>query len=325
MTPGGVVTVLHSFTRGTDGASPNDGVIQATDGNFYGTTYIGGSSDQGTIYSMTSDGDVTGLHSFTSGSDGAYPLVGLIQGSDGNLYGTTWLGGASDNGTVFKASTAGEVTILHAFRSDTGWYPSRLLQAADGNFYGTVYGDDIFAGGYIFAMTPDGAIAVLHSFSWIGTTGGSGPCGGLIQGNDGNFYGATCYGGIPHEDGRGTLFRFTVPSTAAPILAESFPGRSTPESIVSRNEVKSRGASAQSVEVPRRLPTMAKPPMTTRGASSSFVAINAGTVTGHVLDARTNAPIPNALLTFSPAAAPSRPEGLGSTRSPCQRGSTPRR
>jgi uncharacterized repeat protein (TIGR03803 family) len=208
MTPSGIVTVLHSFSGGDDGSYPNGGLIQATDGNFYGTTYTGGSSDRGTVFRMTPAGAVTGLHAFTGGSDGAYPLVALIQASDGGLYGTTWRGGRSDGGTIFKMTPAGGVTILYSFQYAE--FPSRLIQARDGNFYGTTFGDDIYAGGSIFRMTPTGALTILHTFNWIGAIDGSGPCGSLVQATDGDFYGTTCYGGIPHEIGRGTVFRLRV-------------------------------------------------------------------------------------------------------------------
>jgi uncharacterized repeat protein (TIGR03803 family) len=215
MTPEGIVTVLHSFSGGDDGSHPNCGLIQASDGNFYGTTYTGGSANWGTVFRMTSAGSVTGLHAFTGGADGKHPLVELIQATDGNLYGTTWLGGKSDGGTIFKMTLAGDVTILYSFQYAE--YPSRLIQATDGNLYGTTFGDDTYAGGSIFRMTPAGAVTILHTFGWIGAVDGSGPCGSLIQATDGDLYGTTCYGGIPHEIGRGTVFRLRLSATPAAI------------------------------------------------------------------------------------------------------------
>jgi uncharacterized repeat protein (TIGR03803 family) len=219
MTPDGIVTLLHSFSGSDDGEYPNGGLVRATDGNFYGTTYTGGSSNLGTAFRMTPDGTVTVLHAFTGGSDGKHPLVELIQATDGNLYGTTWLGGQADGGTIFKMTLAGDVTILYSFQYAE--YPSRLLEAADGNFYGTTFGDDIYAGGSIFRMTPTGAFAILHTFNWIGAVDGSGPCGGLVQATDGHLYGTTCYGGIPHEIGRGTIFRLRLSPTPAAIRLAS--------------------------------------------------------------------------------------------------------
>ena len=108
-----MATTLHSFS-GPDGRLLYGGVIQASDGNFYGTTWKGGASDMGTVFKMDSNGAVTTLHSF-AGNDGAYPIGGVIQGSDGNFYGTTVQGGSANKGTVFKISAAGVLTTLHQF------------------------------------------------------------------------------------------------------------------------------------------------------------------------------------------------------------------
>src|SRR3984957_1335884 len=103
-------TVLHTFAGGTDGAHPSASLIQATDGNFYGTTYIGGGSNLGTVFQMTPAGTVTVLHAFAGGTDGANPSASLIQAIDRNFYGTTTLGGASGHGTVFQMTPSGGVT-----------------------------------------------------------------------------------------------------------------------------------------------------------------------------------------------------------------------
>ena len=104
ITPAGAETVLYSFTNaGVDGANPFAGLIQASDGNFYGTTEFGGTSGYGTVFKITPAGAETVLYSFTNaGVDGGYPQAGLIQGSDGNLYGTTFFGGTGSVGTVFR-------------------------------------------------------------------------------------------------------------------------------------------------------------------------------------------------------------------------------
>src|SRR5581483_5795778 len=113
--PGGTETVLHVFPKlaGSDGAYPYDGVIQASDGDFYGTTYNGGANGDGTVFRVTPSGTETVLYSFAGGSDGANPEAGLTQGSDGNLYGATYLGGASALGTVFRLTLSGTEVILH--------------------------------------------------------------------------------------------------------------------------------------------------------------------------------------------------------------------
>ena len=94
------LTTLYSFA-GSDGALPEAGLVRGSDGNFYGTTYFGGTNGDGTVFKITPSGTLTTLYSF-SGSDGAQPYAGLVQGSDGNFYGTTSSGGANNAGTVFR-------------------------------------------------------------------------------------------------------------------------------------------------------------------------------------------------------------------------------
>jgi uncharacterized repeat protein (TIGR03803 family) len=133
--------VLYSFAGGSDGAHPYAGLIQGGDGNFYGTTYQGGTSGDGAVFKVTPSGTETILYSFVGGSsDGANPEAGLTQGSDGNLYGNTYLGGASNLGTVFKLTPTGTETVLHSFAggSSDGANPSaNLIQSSDGNLYGS--------------------------------------------------------------------------------------------------------------------------------------------------------------------------------------------
>jgi uncharacterized repeat protein (TIGR03803 family) len=140
VTPGGTETVLYSFAGGSDGEHPYASVVQGSDGNFYGTTYQGGSSGYGTVFKITPSGTETVLYTFAGGSsDGANPEGGVIQGSDGNLYGNTLQGGASGDGIVFKLTLSGTETILHAFAgSSDGANPeATLVQGSDGNLYGS--------------------------------------------------------------------------------------------------------------------------------------------------------------------------------------------
>jgi uncharacterized repeat protein (TIGR03803 family) len=150
ITPGGTLTNLHSFDE-SDGAYPQAGLIQAIDGNFYGTTSGGGSSGGGAVFAITPSGTLSTLYSFCSQfpcPGGAEPEAGLVQGSDGNFYGTTVFGGPNCDldrvgcGTVFKITPAGTLTTLYSFCSqphctDGGWPEPGLVLANDGNFYGT--------------------------------------------------------------------------------------------------------------------------------------------------------------------------------------------
>ncbi len=219
ITASGTLTTLHTF-NGTDGNNPQAGLILATDGNFYGTTYSGGTSSYcgggcGTVFKMTPGGSLTTLHSFT-GTDGYDVQAGLVQGRDGNFYGTTGPGGAHNDGEVFKITPSGTLTVLYSFCSQTGCtdgaYPrAALMQATDGNFYGTTSAGGANSQGTVFAITPGGSLTTLYSFcAQTGCADGASPIGGVIQASDGNFYGTTNAGGA---SGVGTVFKLSVPVT----------------------------------------------------------------------------------------------------------------
>jgi len=206
MTPGGQFTSLCEFPGESEGANPGAGLIQATNGCLYGVTERGGTNDDGTVYRMAWDGTVTPLYSFTAGSDGAVPLAALTQGTDGNFYGTTYEGGPSGAGAVFKITPAGVLTPLHTFTNGTdGGNPmTSLIQGTNGNFYGTTTsgaGENGY--GTVFQITPAGVLTTLHTF-----TNGSDGCfpTGLIQAADGQFYGTAEDGGT---NGNGTVFRMS--------------------------------------------------------------------------------------------------------------------
>jgi uncharacterized repeat protein (TIGR03803 family) len=208
MTSVGVLTTLVSFNK-TDGAGPLAGLVQGTNGNFYGTTVGGGASGAGTVFKMTSTGALTTLVSFT-GANGYTPSAGLVQATNGNFYGATaWGGNLSLNagygfGTVFRMTPVGVLTTLLDFNGTNGGYcVGGLVQGSDGNFYGTTEGGGAGGGGTVFKMTAAGALTTLVSFNG---TNGSGPAAGLVQGSDGNFYGTTEYGGA---GARGTVFQMT--------------------------------------------------------------------------------------------------------------------
>jgi len=188
VTPTGTFTLLHAFTGGADGGQPEGPPIQASDGNFYGSTSIGGAQGQGTVYKLILGGTLTTLYSFTGGTDGSVPSGPFVQGTDGYLYGSTQLGGAHSAGTIFKITTAGKLTVLHAFDNTDGYRPTAaMIQGTDGNFYGTTYQGGANNDGVVFRMTTSGALRVLHSF--LAATDGQNPEVAMVQATDGNFYG----------------------------------------------------------------------------------------------------------------------------------------
>ena len=203
----GTVTTLHAFRPGPDGSSPNGTPVEGPDGALYGTTELGGLYDRGVAFRLAPDGTYSVLHTFVGGSaDGEGPF-GLILGSDGNLYGSTTRGGISDDGTIFRMTPGGEVTILHHFAGapSDGAYGAFLATAADGSFYGVTRGGGAFDGGTAFRMTA-GTVTILHHFAG-GMSDGAYPGAVLVQASDGNFYGTTSYGGVR---GYGTIFRMTA-------------------------------------------------------------------------------------------------------------------
>jgi uncharacterized repeat protein (TIGR03803 family) len=196
----GNLTVLHSFLGGTDGANPYAGVIRDAAGNLYGTTYRGGSFDQGTVFKIDAAGNETLLYTFTGGADGANPVGGLFEDKAGNLYGTTFGGGLNNqsNGTLFKIDTTGTFSVLHTFlgtsgtRLDCGNPFAGVLQDKAGNFYGSTLQGGTNDGGCLFRLAPSGKETVLYSFSMV--PDGSNPTG-LIQDPAGNLYGTALAGG----------------------------------------------------------------------------------------------------------------------------------
>jgi uncharacterized repeat protein (TIGR03803 family) len=200
-------SVIHSFDANADGIGPHANTIQGSDGNFYGTTYNGGTSNLGTVFKITPAGVETVLHSFVGGAtDGSFPTAGLIQGSDGNFYGTTTGGGPIGEGTVFQITPSGIETVLHSFVGTDGIGPfAALVQGSDGNFYGTTSGGGPYFSGTVFKITPAGVMTILHSFAG-GTTDGSNASAALIEGLDGDFYGTTLSGGLNYN---GTVFKIT--------------------------------------------------------------------------------------------------------------------
>jgi uncharacterized repeat protein (TIGR03803 family) len=217
ITPSGILTTLYSFcslSNCVDGAAPAGGLIQTTNGDFYGTTLGGGSSSAGTVFRITSSDTLTVLHSFDR-TDGSVPLGNLVQGSDEYFYGAASEGGAnSDAGTVFKLTPSGTVTTLYTFDGADGEGPrGDLVQATNGDFYGVTgsggANNSCYEGngcGTVFKITPNGALTTLYNFcSETNCADGESPFP-LIQGTDGNFYGITDGGGA---NDAGTVFQIT--------------------------------------------------------------------------------------------------------------------
>src|SRR5271165_4529081 len=205
------VTTLANFDFYLSGASPNAPLIQAFDGNFYGTTEQGGAHNGGTVFKVTPTGALTVLYHFCSKLaciDGSNPEVGLAQGADGNFYGTTPTGGAYNLGTVFKITPSGKLTTLYSFCSQSSCIDGRepssgLTPDAGGTFYGTTDSGGAKGDGTVFKITPSGVLTTLYSFNF---TDGSNPRRGLEQATDGNFYGITTGGGAKEY---GTVFQIT--------------------------------------------------------------------------------------------------------------------
>ncbi len=258
----GTVNVIYRFLH--DGLTQSgyshgelvyDEVIQGADGNFYGTTTLGGSGlctgpfgvqGCGTVFKLTPAGVQTIIYNFaldstgTMAVNGIYPYGGLVQGPDGNFYGTASAGGnvnASCNGyvlgcgVVFKLTPAGHYTVLHAFNGVLATTPEgasptgRLLLANDGKLYGTTYSggnvQNFYNQGTIFSVTTAGAFSTLHMFDNVhGTTDGANPYAGLIQGKDGAFYGTTQFGGTSNA---GTVFKYAGGNTT---VLHAFPEQS---------------------------------------------------------------------------------------------------
>src|SRR6202050_3835857 len=200
ITPIGTLTVLYSFCAQsgcTDGERPSAGLIQATNGDFHGTTSFGGancaSSDGcGTVFKITPSGALKTLYSFCAQSgctDGESPFAGLIQATGGDLYGTTSFGGPDGEGTIFKMNPGGTLTTL---QSSSGTPYGGLIQATNGNLYGTTYNSGANGLGTVFEITPSGMLTTIYSF---GATDGDLPVAGLVQATKGDFYGTTSAGG----------------------------------------------------------------------------------------------------------------------------------
>jgi uncharacterized repeat protein (TIGR03803 family) len=204
---------LDSFDN-TDAAFPWATLIQASDGNFYGTTQNGGNtacdSGCGTIFKITPNGKLTTFK--FNGTNGSQPYAGLVQAANGDFYGVTTTGGTDNLGTVFKFTPKGGLTTLYSFAANTGYSPvGGLVLASDGNFYGTASSGGPAAGqcdpgcGTIFKITPAGTYTTIHNFN--GIPDGGGPLATMVQAPDGKLYGTAST--LGNAGSYGTVFTIT--------------------------------------------------------------------------------------------------------------------
>jgi uncharacterized repeat protein (TIGR03803 family) len=224
VTLSGQFTSVFSFCAKTDcvkeGRNPEAGLALAPNGNFYGTTYNGGSKQEGTIFTITPSGVLTKLYNFYSlpnGADGWGVQSPVTLGNDGNFYGTTTRGGANGGGSVFKITPAGQLTTVYSFCSaincTDGSVPLvPVAPGSDGNFYGTTWAGGFSNDGVAFQVTPNGEYSMLYSFcSQANCKDGLLPNGGIMQATDGLFYGTTIYGGNPIcGNGCGELYSISM-------------------------------------------------------------------------------------------------------------------
>ena len=204
--------VIYAFSSEFAGNDPTSTLLADGKGNFYGTTFSGGSTygsncsvwgGCGTIFKITSTGKRVTLFDFgLTPNDGQNPYAGVIADRAGNLYGTTVYGGSSGNGIVYRLDTKGHETILHDFSGATdGKYPDAgLVMDSAGNLYGAAQqgGDTTdcqgFGCGTIYKIASDGAFSVVYTFT--GSADGAAPTATLIRDASGNLYGTATSGGI---------------------------------------------------------------------------------------------------------------------------------
>ncbi len=205
----GSQTVLHQFGTGKgDGRMPTSGLLMDSKGNLYGTTSEGGADGNygpglnctnrcGTVYEITAAGQEKVLYAFKGSqySDGAAPFASLIMDKQGNLYGTTYAGGAYGFGTIFKLTPSGQETVLYSFVGlpDAGNPVGRLLMDSQGNLFGTTSYGGTFDYGAVFELSASGKESLLYSFT--GGEDGAYPFDGLIMDGSGNLFGTTELGG----------------------------------------------------------------------------------------------------------------------------------
>jgi uncharacterized repeat protein (TIGR03803 family) len=277
MTPAGVETVIHALAYQTEGSEPMGALILGSDGNLWGTANSNGTGNAGTVFKVSLTGTLKVIYSFAacSTTTACYPHAGLLQGTDGNYYGTTQQGGANNEGTVFKVTPLGVLTLLHSFNAavDNGAYPMQpLTQGTDGNLYGVA--TDCFAGGCspadLFEVTTKGAFIDIYNFPVLGGNNNSDPYSPLLLSTTGTFYGTTYEGG---NSSAGTLYSLANGQSAFIALQQSSAREASSVNILgqgfsSSSVVKFGGTAATKIAV--------------TGSTFIQAAVPAGALTGPV-------------------------------------------
>jgi uncharacterized repeat protein (TIGR03803 family) len=214
--------VIHYFT-GSDGANPLNGLFLSSSGQMYGTASSGGNYGSGVVFEVGTNGKETVLYAFTGGVDGASPQSFLIEDQSGNLYGTTYGGGASGAGTVFMI-TGTQETVLYSFgsQSNDGSAPEAgLAWDSSGNLYGTTTSGGLYGGGTVFQLVPSGSGSWIENilYNFGSGTDGSDPVAGIALDASGNLYGTTAAGGVY---GYGRVFELVQANSWAETVIHDF-------------------------------------------------------------------------------------------------------
>ena len=217
-------TVLKNFSSGVDGAYPEAELLEASDGLLYGTASGGGTNDSGVVFRLAKDGSsFTSLFQF-SGTNGTNPEAGLLEASDGMLYGTTCSKDATNRGTIFRLQKDGSAfSVLQNFLTTgtiqtNGAAPqARLVEGTNGVLYGTTSGGGTNRTGTVFEINKDGSgFSTVYHFGTNTTTDGRIPLGNLLLASDGMLYGTTYDGGT---NGNGVVFRLAQNGTGYSVIA----------------------------------------------------------------------------------------------------------
>jgi uncharacterized repeat protein (TIGR03803 family) len=199
VTPGGMVSLVYSF-NGTTGSNATGGMtLGPSDGNLYGDTFSGGTSNDGVTFKVTPSGTYTALHNFLNTGDGVAPVNALVVGSNGNFYGLT----DSNPETFYEITSAGKLTTLHTFSTAEGYQGGQLTLGSDGNFYGGLNLGGLNGNGTAFKVSAAGKVTVLHNFNG---TDGNDEATGMVQAPNGFFYGSASLGGA---NGAGVIYKLS--------------------------------------------------------------------------------------------------------------------